>query len=128
MKVCGMIEKSGTLIDSAAAKANGIGRRAFLASASTFAAACGAKPVYAAPSPGKMPVVPQGKPNLKVGIMSDTHVHDAGQKEKLDLIRKVLRFFDDQKVDAVMVAGDLADTGLHQLLSCLCIHPIRQFY
>lgn len=108
-----MIEKmEDALTNSAVAEASGIGRRAFLASVSAFAAACGAKPVHAAPNLGKMPVVPTGKPNLKVGIMSDTHVHDAGQKEKLDLIRKVLRFFDEQKVDAVMMDGNIR-SGTH---------------
>ena len=45
-----------------------------------------------------------GDRRLRVGVLSDIHVN--GPK-KVALFEKVLRYFDDEKVDAVLVAGDL---------------------
>ena len=63
-------------------------RRAFLASMSAFLASSAAKADVTLPSfPGKA----SGTPNLKVGIVSDTHVAFRWQKEKLAMLKKVLR-------------------------------------
>ena len=49
------------------------------------------------------------KPNLKFGVLSDIHITDWASTE---IFRKTLRYFRDQGVDAVMIAGDLADHGI----------------
>jgi len=51
----------------------------------------------------------KGKPNLKFGVLSDIHITDWAST---DVFRKTLRYFRDQDVDAVMIAGDLADHGI----------------
>ena len=49
------------------------------------------------------------RPNLRFGVLSDIHVTDWASTE---VFRKALRYFRDRGVDAVMIAGDLADHGL----------------
>lgn len=46
---------------------------------------------------------------LRVGVLSDTHVHNAESRERF---KKALSWFRDKKVDAVLIAGDIADSGL----------------
>ena len=46
---------------------------------------------------------------LKLGLVSDVHLGGEGKEADLE---KVLRFFDAQGVDAVMITGDIAHTGL----------------
>lgn len=48
------------------------------------------------------------RPNLKVGILSDTHVTHEESKNKF---RQALEFFKKEKVDAVLIAGDISDHG-----------------
>ena len=50
-----------------------------------------------------------GSPILKFGLVSDVHLGGEGKDADLE---RVLRFFDAQGVDAVMVTGDIAHTGL----------------
>lgn len=58
---------------------------------------------------------PSGTPKLKFGVLSDVHIgadqsgHHADTETRLD---KALRWLDEQKVDAVMVPGDIAHSGL----------------
>ena len=47
--------------------------------------------------------------NLRVGILSDVHVT---KPENANWFEKALRHFDSVKVDAVMITGDIAHTGL----------------
>lgn len=50
-----------------------------------------------------------GVPELVLGVISDIHVTTPDSTMRLE---RVLRFFRDRKVDAVMICGDLADWGL----------------
>jgi len=58
-----------------------------------------------------------GKPNLRFGVVSDIHIH-VGAKGELwhgygtDTLISSLEWFRDQGVDAVMIPGDLADSGI----------------
>ena len=49
------------------------------------------------------------KPNLKFGVLSDIHITDW---ESTEILRKTLGYFRDKDVDAVLIAGDMADHGL----------------
>lgn len=53
---------------------------------------------------------------LRVGILSDIHIalkdSDRSAYIGIDMFEKALRYFRDRKVDAVLVAGDLADNGI----------------
>ena len=60
-----------------------------------------------------------GTPNLKFGVVSDIHIKYVtrpGEKEKgwgsNATFRKTLEWFRDQGVDAVVIAGDMADNGM----------------
>ena len=57
-----------------------------------------------------------GPARLRVGILSDIHIVDKdGTRENcvaVDMFEKALRHFRDVKVDAVLIAGDMADGGL----------------
>lgn len=56
-----------------------------------------------------------GKPNLKFGVVSDIHVRRIGGPEvrgSTATFRHTLEWFRDQGVDAVMIAGDMADFGM----------------
>lgn len=59
------------------------------------------------------PVVPQGAARLKVGLISDVHVTNKkpGLRDSNEHMLKALRYFDAQKVDAVLIAGDLFTSG-----------------
>lgn len=77
-----------------------VSRRSFLAGAAAFSlAGC---TTGAASLSG-------GRPKLKFGVLSDIHITDWASTE---IFRKALRFYRDAKVDAVLIAGDLADHGL----------------
>ena len=53
---------------------------------------------------------------LRFGVLSDIHLHRPGDE---DTFLKALTYFRDRKVDAVLLAGDIADTGLiAQLKRC----------
>jgi len=50
-----------------------------------------------------------GTPLLRLGVVSDVHLGGEGRDADLE---RVLRYFDVQGVDAVMIPGDIAHTGL----------------
>lgn len=49
-----------------------------------------------------------GKPLLKVGIISDTHI---STEESLEVFRRALVYFRENGVDAVMIAGDITNNS-----------------
>ena len=59
---------------------------------------------------------PGGRPNIKFGVISDIHIsiedRDNGKNFGIETFVSTLEWFRDQGVDAVVIAGDLADTGL----------------
>ena len=79
-----------------------LSRRGFIVSSAAFACL------------GRLPLFASGTrdlshPDLKLGVISDVHIRSAADvKTVLD----VLRWYRDNKVDAVVVAGDIADYGL----------------
>lgn len=54
-----------------------------------------------------------GQPNLIIGVLSDIHIRDA---QSADTFQHALEYFRSQKVDGVIMAGDLADWGLEPQL------------
>ena len=88
-------------------------RRRFIGSVAAFGAFAGSPllRLSAAYAPGR-------RPNMTFGVVSDIHVRIApdgnGMRTSHDCSAfvRALEWFREQKVDAVMVAGDLADTGL----------------
>ena len=63
-----------------------------------------------------------GEPNLRLGVVSDIHVAREGLQENLlwagnaRTFRHTLEWFRDQRVDGVVIAGDLADNGVVEQL------------
>lgn len=55
-----------------------------------------------------------GKPRLTVGVLSDVHI--TMTEGKADAFRKALEYFRERKVDAVLVAGDIANYGIESEL------------
>ena len=58
-----------------------------------------------------------GRPDLRLGVLSDIHIHlapgdDPVRSESVVRFRKALEYFRDRRVDGVLIAGDLADQGL----------------
>ena len=59
-----------------------------------------------------------GVPKLRFGVVSDIHITKVGADEKMEdwgnnlTFRHALEWFRDQGVDAVMIAGDMADNGM----------------
>ena len=54
---------------------------------------------------------------LRFGVLSDIHVREGGPRDHTTggdtwYFSKALRYFKEQKVDAVLIAGDIADRGL----------------
>ena len=66
-----------------------------------------------------------GTPNLKFGVVSDIHITKVGANEKMSAwgnnltFRHTLEWFRDQGVDAVLIAGDMADNGLVEQLEAV---------
>ena len=58
-------------------------------------------------------VGPASPPRLKVGVLSDIHVTNEipGEHGSNEHLRKALKYFDAQKVDAVLITGDLFTSG-----------------
>ena len=62
--------------------------------------------------------VASGVPNLKFGVVSDIHITKVGEGEAMEAwgnnltFRHTLEWFRDQNVDAVVIAGDMADHGM----------------
>ena len=56
----------------------------------------------------------EGKPNLRFGVVSDIHISldDRDGRCNTDTLVSALEWFRDHGVDAVMIPGDLADSGL----------------
>ncbi len=80
-----------------------ISRKRFLIGSMAVAAA-GARRMFAAPA-GSV----RGTPRLKVAVLSDIHVRDEATQQ---VFVKALEWYRAQGVDAVLVAGDMADHGL----------------
>ena len=55
-----------------------------------------------------------GTARLRFGVLSDIHITRG--KGSCDVFEKALAYFRDQKVDAVLIAGDMADSGLDSQL------------
>ena len=55
-----------------------------------------------------------GPARLRFGALSDIHITRG--KGSCDIFEKALTYFRDQKVDAVLIAGDMADSGLDSQL------------
>ena len=77
-----------------------VSRRSFLAGAAAFSLAGCADLRFRSAG---------GRPNLKFGVLSDIHITDWASTE---VFRKALRYYRDAGVDAVLIAGDLADHGI----------------
>ena len=84
-----------------------ITRRGFLGGITAFGAFAGPLPLLAGP-----------KPLLRFGVVSDVHVRLADDGRTLangydtETLEKTFAYFRDNGVDAVMIAGDMADRGL----------------
>ena len=52
-----------------------------------------------------------GAPRLRVGILSDIHIR---LERDLPVLERTFKYFRDREVDAVLIAGDMADTGLER--------------
>lgn len=97
-----------------------LSRRFFIGGAVSFGAFAGNRFVKAAPGTflGK-------KPNLTFGVVSDIHITKVGADEKMAswgnnlTFRHTLEWFRDQGVDAVMVVGDMVDTGMVEELQAV---------
>lgn len=76
---------------------NAISRRSFIAASGAFAVSNLAGGVMSE------------RPELVVGILSDTHVSDHASASAL---RRAFRYFRERLADAVVIAGDLTDHGL----------------
>ena len=61
---------------------------------------------------------PGGTPKIRFGVVSDIHITKVGADEKMAswgnnlTFRHTLEWFRDQNVDAVLIAGDMADNGM----------------
>jgi len=57
-----------------------------------------------------------GRPDVRFGVVSDIHLRNPGDEETF---LRALEYFRDRGVDAVMIAGDIADQGrIPQLVRC----------
>ena len=65
-----------------------------------------------------------GKPNLTLGVLSDVHVNTAQQ---VPVLEKAFAFFRDRGADGVIIAGDMADTGLVEQLELIAGAWFRVF-
>lgn len=103
-----------------------ISRRWFIGGAASFGALQGCK-VFTDP----MGAFRSGRPNLKFGVISDVHVicanTDRGSCGNTRTLDHTLMWFDQQGVDAVMVAGDIADAGLVSELQVFADAWFRMF-
>lgn len=77
-------------------------RRSFIASAVAFSA----MPAGFAGAKAKRDF---SNPDIRVGVISDVHIRNAGDEK---VLLDVLRWYRNNRVDAVVVAGDVADYGL----------------
>lgn len=90
-----------------------LARREFVGSLAAFAAV-GFGRVFSAPAG----VFARGTPNLTFGLLSDIHIRFIPSREgrpgffNSQVLRRSFSFFAKENVDAVVIAGDLADSGL----------------
>lgn len=54
---------------------------------------------------------PSGRPNLTVGVLSDIHINAGRLEQTLAPFRRALEYFRDEGADAVLIAGDMADSS-----------------
>ena len=91
-------------------------RRWFIGGAASFGAFQGCR--FA-----ESPFGRSGVARLKLGVVSDIHVlaenTDRATAGNTRTFRRALSWFDGQGVDAVIVAGDMADAGLISQLQCV---------
>ncbi len=98
-------------------------RKFFIGGAGAFGAmgAFGGARFFAA-APGRFG---GGKPNVRVGIITDIHVRFDGKTGRMTGFASdkayvhALEWFRDRNVDAVMIAGDMADQGMIIELKCV---------
>jgi len=89
-----------------------VSRRFFIGGATAFGAFGGNRLVHAAAK------LAAGTPNITFGVVSDIHITKVGEGEKMSAwgnnltFRHTLEWFRDQGVDAVLIAGDMADNGM----------------
>ena len=66
-----------------------------------------------------------GTPRLRFGVVSDIHITKIGADEKMEdwgnnlTFKHTLEWFRSQNVDAVMIAGDMADKGMVEQLEAV---------
>ena len=93
-----------------------ISRRWFIGGAASFGAFQGCRFV-------ENPFGRSGVARLKLGVISDIHIlaenTDRATAGNTRTFRRALRWFDAQGVDAVILAGDMADAGLISQLQCV---------
>ena len=93
-----------------------VSRRWFIGGAASFGAFQGCRFI-------ESPFGRNGVARLKIGIVSDIHViaenTDRICQGNTRTFRHALRWFDAQGVDAVIIAGDMADAGLVSQLQCV---------
>lgn len=77
-------------------------RRFFIGGALSFGALAGCRTLVRAG------VAASGTPRLKLGVLSDIHLYKAGDEKTLE---RALAYFRDHGAEAVLIAGDFADTG-----------------
>ena len=77
----------------------GVSRRGFFGSIGAFSLLAGCRLGDAAAL---------GEPDLRFGVLSDVHLKDPGDEDTLVV---AFEYFRDRGVDAVVIAGDIADTG-----------------
>jgi predicted phosphodiesterase len=82
-------------------------RRGFLTRLGMTGAAVGASPLFRAVA-GTFASL---KPNLKVGILSDIHVYFEHLAECIAPLKRAFEYFRDNGADAVLIAGDMADSS-----------------
>lgn len=83
-----------------------VSRRSFLTGAVSLAALSGCRSAY--------PLTK--RPNLRLGVLADIHISaedgDFGKFGDAEVFKHALKWFRDQDVDGVIVAGDLCENGV----------------
>ena len=100
-----------------------ISRRFFIGGATAFGAFAGNRVVRAAGD------ALAGTPNITFGVVSDIHITKVGEGEKMEAwgnnltFKHTLEWFRDQGVDAVLIAGDMADNGMVEQMEAVACSP-----
>ena len=83
-------------------------RRGFVGSVASLAGLSGCRALGLA----------SGRPDVRFGVLSDVHLNHARPGDE-DTLVKAFEYFRDQGADAVMIAGDIADSGrISELRRC----------